>query len=681
MEISARMQEHSLLAKSAAAGSMVLLKNVQNTLPFLPENDQPLSLAVFGVGQVRTVLSVDMKPWRSVSVLEGLCDCSAVKPDGLLAHKYRNFAVNNTTGEMPLDSISMDELAGENAAAVVVISRKGDSDATALTPLEVDMIGRITDYFTRTVLIINTPSYLDIGPVSSLLGAVVYMGIAGQEAGSALADLLAGETIFSGRLAFSWPVSGEQLEEMNHVHDVFSGYRFYDSFGEDVLYPFGFGLDYGTSTLSAFSAGLDGSTVCVEAEVENVGEVYPVRSVVQVYFSQPNQNGTQPLYQLDCFQKTTVLLPGDTQKVEFSFPVTEMSLFQKSSNGFVLKEGHYDIRIGTNCRSTAIAGSIYVPKELIVSTMRPLLSGESNDRLCNNMDSYTYATQEEEQATARGRAMRLPTRQMLGKSVRYGKKPVQFPRADDQWNLAHVAENACTLQELVASLSTEDLTALVSNWKGNDSDVIGAWGATTPLASIGLGALAVGNSVSGLQLPNKIVDEEGHTVIRRHLSAFPSPSALACSFDRELMEAVGVAMGREALQWGMSVLRVSTASVGAFSEDPVLNGLCAGWLIAGCQRYLPVVLPCFENLAECSEKTQREMDLLSYEIALKVGQPAVLELAEGYGLDAPLIGEVLRCQYHYKGAITTTGDSSRVSLEQAAVVMLQLLVAKGAYRP
>ena len=90
MEYTPRMLDAALTARSAAAAGMVLLKNVQNALPLTAEDGEALPVAVFGSGQIFTpCCEAAMDPWRKVSVLDGLCASDAVKPDGLLSHKYR----------------------------------------------------------------------------------------------------------------------------------------------------------------------------------------------------------------------------------------------------------------------------------------------------------------------------------------------------------------------------------------------------------------------------------------------------------------------------------------------------------------------------------------------------------------------------------------------------------------
>ena len=87
MEYTPRMTEHMLVAQGAAAGSMVLLKNVNNTLPLRPAGSEKLPVAVFGMGQLDTALCCgEFQTYRAVSILDGLCASPLVAPDGLLTH-------------------------------------------------------------------------------------------------------------------------------------------------------------------------------------------------------------------------------------------------------------------------------------------------------------------------------------------------------------------------------------------------------------------------------------------------------------------------------------------------------------------------------------------------------------------------------------------------------------------
>lgn len=321
-----------------------------------------------------------MQPWHKICVLDGLAASEVVKPDGLLVHKYRNWCMEHPAGEeFPLSMLSMEELAECSAAAVVVLTRTPEDYRPELTRQETDMLRTVCASFERTVLVLNTPGYMELGELAQCVPAIVFMGIAGQEGGCALADLLTARVMPSGRLAHSWPVTLSQFDEAAQALDRFIGYRWFDSFGRDVLYPFGYGLGYGKAELTSVSMGLDGCDVVVTAEVENTGETYPVQEVVQVYFSTPDSE-RGACWQLDCFQKTRPLDPGEKQVLTLRFPVTEMAVFRESASAFVLEEGYYDIRVGTSSRSTYVAGSLRLTRSAVVQAITPMQMPAVSDR-------------------------------------------------------------------------------------------------------------------------------------------------------------------------------------------------------------------------------------------------------------------------------------------------------------
>lgn len=131
MEYTPRMLDAALTARSAAAARNGAAEKCTER----PAADRggrrgAAGVAVFGSGQIFTpCCEAAMDPWRKVSVLDGLCASDAVKPDGLLSHKYRTWALEHPAGgEYPLGSLSMEELAGCNRAAIVVIARQAGTD-------------------------------------------------------------------------------------------------------------------------------------------------------------------------------------------------------------------------------------------------------------------------------------------------------------------------------------------------------------------------------------------------------------------------------------------------------------------------------------------------------------------------------------------------------------------------
>ena len=707
MEQTVRMTESALTARSAAAGSMVLLKNVRNTLPFQAGEDGPLPIAVFGIGQLRTALSSGVQPWRTVNVLDGLQASDQVTPDGLLSHRYRSYVLEHPAEEdgPAADALDIPAVAARVQGAVVVVTRPVDGYDYHLRPAEMRLIEAVSAAIPRTVLVLNTPGYMDVAEASPLVPAIVYMGIAGQEGGGALADLLTGRAVFSGKLADTWPVRPDQFDTAGLQTDLYTGYRYYDSFGKDVLYPFGYGLSYGRPLLAAYSVSLDGQVVSVEATVENAGAVWPVREVVQVYFSAPDDQVSRPVYLLDSFVKTGLLQPGEAETVRLSFPVTELARFDPLSASWKLDAGYYDIRIGTHCRNTTIAGSIYVAKPLVVEEDRSCIDRpDESVRSRRGAKPFTYTGEAEERAAARRHALRLSPRQVSRKTVRYAGRFAGCRGGKEGLRLQDIYEGKYDLRQLVASMDEHDLRALVCNFGSSQAKAPGAWGASADLwEKYGIPQVTICKGCDGLRLTRDVRNGDGDVVSHQYATSFPAPSLLACSFDRELLRSVGAAVGREMREFGVDLWLAPSATVhrdprsdcyhGAYSEDPVVAGLCAAWVIQGCQKYAMAALRHVENAVQVTvtERTLREFELQGFEIAVTVGRPKALlapsiaVCGEALSLDSRILSDVLYDEWGYDGMVFASGElfsrfPSRPMLEQAALRTLRMILDSEAFR-
>ncbi len=706
MEQTARMTENAQVAQQAAAGSMVLLKNLRNALPLLAEADGPLPIAVFGAGQVRTALSSGVQPWQQVNILDGLCGSDQVQPDGLLARKYRAFAAERGMGEPELADLDVPAAAARCKAALIVLTRPHDRYRIAVTGQEQALIRAVSAAFSRTVLILNSPGYLDIAESSPLVCAVVFMGIAGQQGGAALAELLTGKAIFCGKLPDAWPVSPEQFAEAERQTDLFAGYRYLDTFGKDALYPFGYGLSYGKPRMASYSVGLDDGTVTVEATIENASETWPIREVLQVYFSAPDDAVSRPIYTLDCFAKTGVLQPGESETLRLAFPVAELSRYDPFTGTWRLDPGYYDLRLGFHSRNTTIAGSILVPKPLVTRQVKNCVERPSEtERSRKGAKGFSYPGESGERASARKHAMRLSPRQVDTWIARYSKKFPGCRGGKAGIRLEDVYEGKYDLRQLVAAMDEHDLRALVCNFGSSQSTVPGAWGASADLwDKYGVPSITICKGCDGIRVDRDVRDGKGDVIRRRYATAFPAPSLLACSFDRALIQSVGAAVGREMREFGVDLWLAPTATVhrspeasscyhGAFSEDPVVSGLCAAWLIQGCQQYAMAALRHVESAVEISltERTLREYELQGFEIAVTLAQPKALlapsiaVCGEALSLDNRILSDVLYDEWGYDGMAFAAGElfarfPSRPMLEQAALRTLRLILDSESFR-
>lgn len=131
------------------------------------------------------------------------------------------------------------------------------------------------------------------------LGAVVFMGQAGQNGGLALAHLLLGKQNFCGKLAATWAKNLQDLpctdsfsyldgntDRELYKDGIYVGYRHFDTFNIKPKYAFGYGLSYTEFEIKA-KAELLGGEVTIKAQVENIGKTAG-KEVVQIYLSCPS---------------------------------------------------------------------------------------------------------------------------------------------------------------------------------------------------------------------------------------------------------------------------------------------------------------------------------------------------------------------------------------------------------
>lgn len=695
MDITLRMSDHALTARAAAAAGIVLLQNKNRTLPLLPQEDgAPLPVAVFGVKQLQTpAFDKTMTPWRSIGVLDGLAASETVRPDALLARKYRTWAVEHPEGsEMPLTNLDFGALRHDCAAAVVVIGRTPERYSLQLTDEETAMLTRVTSVFDRTVLVLAAPGFIELNEAALSCGAIVFLGLAGQEAGGALADVLTAKVMPSGHLSFSWPERAEAFADACAAADQFTGYRYFDSFGVPVRYPFGHGLSYGTVAFGSVSAGLDGCDVTVSAELVNTGEEFAASELVQVYVTRPEGDLTRPVSFLNCFRKSRLLAPGESQTITLRFPITELAVYRESAHAFVLDAGYYDIRIGTSSRACYLAGSIRLTRSAVVQAAEPLTMPAAQERTRPENVCFQFPEDLAEIEQAHKHAIRFSDRNLPRRSRRKGREFTGCRPDGEHHTLADVREGRCSVFHLVADMDTENLERLVCGFGREEASVPGALGASAAIERYGIPAVQIAGGAQGLRLLRDIPDEETGEIVRRQCATvFPAPAQLACSFDQEVVRAVGRAVGLEMAELGVQLWLGPDAGVmrspqekrfaEKWSEEPVVCGAMTSALAAGVWPYGTAALhtQSLPETVSVSQSALRDVYGLPFEIAANSCRAAKLPdcAISGQRLteNSPLLRAwLLDCGYGGMLWGDETPSSDRIGLEKAAIRILKWML-------
>ena len=177
-----------------------------------------------------------------------------------------------------------------------------------------------------------------------------YLG--GQAGAGAMADLLTGQAVPSGKLAESWPVRLEdtpcsryypgQEKTAEYREGIYVGYRYYDTTGKTVRFPFGFGLSYTSFSYS----NLEVSGTAAVFRITNTGSV-PGAEIAQLYVSPENPAVFRPVRELKGFAKV-FLQPGESRTVSIPLDDNAFRYFNVATNRWETEGGSYRIQIGAS---------------------------------------------------------------------------------------------------------------------------------------------------------------------------------------------------------------------------------------------------------------------------------------------------------------------------------------------
>jgi beta-glucosidase len=187
----------------------------------------------------------------------------------------------------------------------------------------------------------------------------------GQEAGTAIADVLFGEINPSGKLPMTfirqWSDHPCYTNYPGNVYteDIYVGYRHFDTYGVAPLYEFGFGLSYTTfaySNLNINSSTLSSNgKFIVTLDVQNTG-IRNGDEVVQLYIRDVASSVGRPAKELKRFAKVQ-LAPSETQQVSFELDLSDLSYYDVSGSQWVAEPGTFEVQIGSSSRDIRLSGT------------------------------------------------------------------------------------------------------------------------------------------------------------------------------------------------------------------------------------------------------------------------------------------------------------------------------------
>jgi beta-glucosidase len=260
--------------------------------------------------------------------------------------------------------------AKSNVAIVFANQMSGEGmDRTSLDlPGDQDqLISAVAAANPNTIVVLNTPGPV-LMPWLSQVKSVVEAWYPGQQDGQAIAALLFGDASFSGHLPVTWPASpsqgpGQTTVEYPGVNNtelysegIFVGYRYYQEFGQQPLYPFGYGLTYTSFNVRDVNVARDGhDTWTVRVQVTNTG-ARAGSQAVQFYVGDPRSTG-EPPEQLKGFTRVT-LQPGATATVKLQLTQADISYW--NNGAWIAAPGTYTVSVGTSSSDLQTSTSLEI---------------------------------------------------------------------------------------------------------------------------------------------------------------------------------------------------------------------------------------------------------------------------------------------------------------------------------
>jgi beta-glucosidase len=295
---------------------------------------------------------------------------------------YRNAGGGGALTEFGWASLDVPDAIRDYDAAVVVAGfgegneGEGTDRSFEMPDGQDDLIAQVAAKNKKTVVVLNSGGNLDmhrwIGQVPTLLHA----WYPGQEGGTALAEILFGDVNPSGKLpvtfetkkqdnpAFKSYPSHDGGKSVHYDEGIFVGYRGYDHFGVEPLFPFGFGLSYTRFEYSNLSLGpADGDgKVSVTFKVRNSGGRKGAE-IAQVYVSPVTPSVERPLRELKGFEKV-ILEPGAEKEISLSLDRRAFAYFETKKKSWQVDPGEYEVSVGASSRDLKLHQKITVQSAL-----------------------------------------------------------------------------------------------------------------------------------------------------------------------------------------------------------------------------------------------------------------------------------------------------------------------------
>ena len=370
LDTSAAVQKHSrsfdadahhALARRAAAESAVLLKNDGGILPLAAG----ARVAVIGdFAETPRYQGAGSSAVNSIKV-DTLLDCLA--QSGL---QCAGFAAGfDRQGRPDADKKAQAVALAQKADTVLLClgldeikeSEGLDRVDMKLADNQIELLQAVEQANPNTVVVLNAGASLET-PWLAHCRALVYGALGGQAGAGAMVDVLTGKVNPGGKLAETWANAYEETpardnfagagRTVQYREGLYVGYRYYQTAGVPVAFPFGYGLSYTSYAYSDLKVTADSVTLTVTNTGARDGA-----EIVQVYIAKPGAEIFRPAQELKAFARVP-LTAGESRTVTLPLDDKAFRYWNTRTDCWEVEGGRYEVRVGTSSADIRLTANV-----------------------------------------------------------------------------------------------------------------------------------------------------------------------------------------------------------------------------------------------------------------------------------------------------------------------------------
>ena len=354
---------HHALARRAAAESIVLLKNENDLLPLA----EGAKVAVIGdFAQTPRYQGAGSSAVNSIKV-DTFLDC--LKESGLASV---GFAPGFDRQGKPDAAKQAEAVALAQKAEVVLLclgldeikeSEGLDRGDMRLADNQIELLKAVQQANPNTVVVLSAGASLET-PWLKHCRTLVYGALGGQAGAGAMLDVLTGKVNPSGKLAETWvnayvdtPAKDNFAgpgRMVQYREGLYVGYRYYQTAGVPVAFPFGYGLSYTSFAYSNLQAASNGVTLTVTNTGKRAGA-----EIVQLYAAKPGAEVFRPAQELKGFAKVQ-LQPGESKTVTIPLDDKAFRYWNTRTDSWEVEGGSYELRVGASSADIRLTAVVEV---------------------------------------------------------------------------------------------------------------------------------------------------------------------------------------------------------------------------------------------------------------------------------------------------------------------------------